>query len=666
MVRRTGPGGVAESRVGILRQQALLKALDVLDELALGAQHLDPALIALLGLGARRAGPGAWETRWSEWWSAEVQDAAGGNPRTMPLVMSQDPCALPHVETAEGLQLVPVPEEFVRLEGHHWAHSEARGSVYRLRAFGSRAEGLLLPDFCQVEAAAVTYIHSGQEQRDSRWLLPGLEKLSQQVSLRKLRLAELIPVIQRSSTISLVLVAGRLRFKDGPQASSFSRPAARRCPFYIEGVDMGARLELCVVPPLRTKSGDPEKVDAEALRELGLELFPLSSGCRLCVRQSGGPQLRLLSSSLEEICGYLAGGWLESLQSAPSTWAPLAVLEARSADLEERLGHVPGRGAFLRSCAARRCGCGGEAVGAELLEDGRKVPLCVACAAFVPGSDTFELKRELAEHTGRPNGELLGSCDSRLDDVLSAGLEESCSWRKDLVPSDCAVMAAGGMLSLKPPAAGWPEEVQAELHRQLRILLGCDEKALRIMHTGPEADTANLLVTFLLLHPAVLNINEDKEERIDPKIPLLWFWNLELELRRMAANQGLRARWTKKEQDSAVPLLLVSDLRRVVLPCTLILLTAKNYDAPAPEEHARGPPAKGAIQGEMSEAIEAVRLRMAEAGPKKEQRVNKEVQRRLSTQARRNTVAEIAATERRPSQDQHLDNLALKYPNLTL
>ena len=28
-------------------------------------------------------------------------------------------------------------------------------------------------------------------------------------------------------------------------------------------------------------------------------------------------------------------------------------------------------------------------------------------------------------------------------------------------------------------------------------------KALRIMHTGPEADTANLLVTFLLLHPAV-------------------------------------------------------------------------------------------------------------------------------------------------------------------
>ena len=35
-------------------------------------------------------------------------------------------------------------------------------------------------------------------------------------------------------------------------------------------------------------------------RELGLELFPLSSGCRLCVRQSGGPQLRLLSSSLED------------------------------------------------------------------------------------------------------------------------------------------------------------------------------------------------------------------------------------------------------------------------------------------------------------------------------------------------------------------------------
>ena len=34
MVRRTGPGGVAESRVGILRQQALLKALDVLERSA--------------------------------------------------------------------------------------------------------------------------------------------------------------------------------------------------------------------------------------------------------------------------------------------------------------------------------------------------------------------------------------------------------------------------------------------------------------------------------------------------------------------------------------------------------------------------------------------------------------------------------------------------------
>ena len=45
----------------------------------------------------------------------------------------------------------------------------------------------------------------------------------------------------------------------------------------------------------------------------------------------------------------------------------------------------------VQSTAARPVNTG---IRQRASQDGRKVPLCVACAAFVPGSDTFELKRE--------------------------------------------------------------------------------------------------------------------------------------------------------------------------------------------------------------------------------------------------------------------------------
>lgn len=139
---------------------------------------------------------------------------------------------------------------------------------------------------------------------------------------------------------------------------------------------------------------------------------------------------------------------------------------------------------------------------------------------------------------------------------------------------DCAVLAAGGMLSLKPPKRGWPEEVRAELHRQLQMVIGCPGDSLHITMTSTEADTPNLMVTFVMIHPAVLQAGRARMElgNADPKIPLLWYQNLAKQLKRLAENQAVRSQWTKTVEDRAVPLLFISDTQQVVLPCSLFLL----------------------------------------------------------------------------------------------
>ena len=52
----------------------------------------------------------------------------GGQIRTLPLVMCQEPVPVPSaLETASGFKVVPAAEELVRLEGHHWATHWAEG-----------------------------------------------------------------------------------------------------------------------------------------------------------------------------------------------------------------------------------------------------------------------------------------------------------------------------------------------------------------------------------------------------------------------------------------------------------------------------------------------------------------------------------------------------------
>ena len=60
----------------------------------------------------------------------------------------------------------------------------------------------------------------------------------------------------------------RWAFKTAASIKNFSRRAARRFPFYINSIEMGARLQISVVPPLNTHSGEPDCLDVKELELL--------------------------------------------------------------------------------------------------------------------------------------------------------------------------------------------------------------------------------------------------------------------------------------------------------------------------------------------------------------------------------------------------------------
>ena len=210
-------------------------------------------------------------------------------------MLCHDPLPVPRVVDAGTGKLVLL-DEFVRLEGHHWASSwtKGRGSIYRLDRYGHRGESLLLPNFCRVEEPDLgVHLETGHGRRDTSWLCPGLAKLAADVEPRKLSLSELLQTIQSSSSIEIVLPVAKLGFDSPIAFEGFSRAASRRCPFYIKAFDMGARLELSMVPSLKTRTGDPDSVDAEILAQrLSAQLFPVQGQrARLCIRRLGGPAL---------------------------------------------------------------------------------------------------------------------------------------------------------------------------------------------------------------------------------------------------------------------------------------------------------------------------------------------------------------------------------------
>eukprot|EP00931_Biecheleriopsis_adriatica_P036593 TRINITY_DN2106_c0_g1_i7.p1 TRINITY_DN2106_c0_g1~~TRINITY_DN2106_c0_g1_i7.p1 ORF type:complete len:1760 (-),score=463.03 TRINITY_DN2106_c0_g1_i7:5-4948(-) len=517
--------------------------------------------------------------------------------------MCQDPFFVPPVlEAAGGVQYVPIADEYTRLEGYRWANSweHGLGSVFCVDSFGSRGEAVLVPKFCRVvEPASGVYIEAGARGVEAAWLRHGLEDLCAKVAdSPKLPLAELMTAIKHTTSITLVVPAGKVIFKEAASSKEFSRRAARRHLLYVDEVEMGARLRLSIVPPAKTASGDPDNMDAAILmKELGAQLFQLAGQRgRLCVRRQGGPPLdgaRVAGAPLADVCDYLTSGFVHTLSAAPSTWARLNTFAKPAADLESSLGPVPGRlGIFnVMPFPSGLCECCGQdpAVGLEVAKDQpekKALAVCQECLAFVPGSAAFLTKAALSQHTGMHVSHLVGGFDSGLDDALdksqaAAGvvLDEKpagVSWSLESIEQGACVLAVGGMMSLRPGSLADGEQLQEQLRLDLQAITGCRKQDVRILTAVPEADTTNVLVPFLLLHPAIsLGDQAASDEALDPFAPLRMYHILESALKEMTRGQARGKRMSISsviEEDKTAPKLVCSHKNRVLLPCSLFLL----------------------------------------------------------------------------------------------
>ncbi|CAE8642221.1 unnamed protein product [Polarella glacialis] len=661
-IRRTGPGGANEVKVGKLRDLAFQAAADLLEEeLAVGSEVIDLSAALLRGRCCRYLGPGEVaeaDPDWDEWWD----DAVGDNPipgkLRVPLPLSlcrvpRDP--LPKVlDGSGGTKIVPsLDEEYVRLEGFRWANmwARGRGSILCLDLFGVRGEAVLTPEFCSVvQLDNHAYIENEAEAgqtHSSDWLCPALTKLCAKVrASRKLSLAELLQAVEEYPSITLVVPAGQLVLKDPPSSKEFARAAARRHPMYVSSVEMGAKLCVSIVPPAATASGELCKLDAEKLdSELGAQLFELAGERgRLCVRREGGPPLdpaQLSGATLDDICRYLTLGWLETLHAAPSTWSLIHVTTERCSYLEASLGRVPGSGTFrvdlgLRD-SPRTCEvCAqGPAIGLEVVQvlahDGRaeeaSTAVCRDCAAFVAGSPYFRGKGALSQHISRPVHEIVGASDAGLDVILAAGTSSSVkdsadgvavrptaaisgpfALASDVVPIGTAVLAVAGMLSLRPPLAGWgsltcdSSLLEKRLKNELLIVTGCDTDCLHIVSTQQETGTPNMLLCFVLFHPAILHAGRaDPPESTlasrHPLTPLEQFNGLEASLVSMAQKHDEGAKLGRRRNDNMTPLLLVSSQERVLMPCSLILLRPQSGHPPFAFRYNEKPKPKKAHSG---------------------------------------------------------------------
>lgn len=628
--RRTGPGGASEVRVGRIRAAALSAATDLVeDELAVGLETIHLGTIMLLGLCCRHLGPGdsarAYPS-WEDWWEDEIVDdpAPGKIVKSTPLAMCNDPSPVPFaLEAPGGVRIAPIHDEYVRLEGYRWASHWDRGcgSVFCIDSFGSRGEAVLVPEFCQIiQPDSKVYLEVEGKPSSASWLCPGLAELSAKANPRKLALPELIVAIKESPSITLVVPAGKVVFKDSPSSAEFARKAARRHPLYVNAVEMGARLLLSMVPPLKIET----TTDSEILqKQLGAQIFPIAGHrARLCVRCRGGPPLdaaRIAGSTLDDVCRYVGTAWVNTLAAAPSTWTRLNTLVERAIDLEVALGpagqdglpvdYVPGFGTFMPARQRLRsrdsmnsqdvpmcqvCKLH-EVVGMEALRHGDcnempdiMVHICAECMAFVPGSASYRQKEALAQHTSRPVHAILGAADAGLDHILQKTekprydddeeQKASISYKVDLVPKDACVLAVGAMLSLRTPPGGWgdPAQQQEVLHKELQKVLKCPDEVVRILSIRPESDAPNLMVSFLLMHPAVFKAGRSEpqqsilelqnEDCTTPLTPL----TLYLKLARILEGIGhISPRSPRKN------MLVPSNMERVILPCSLFLLRSQ-------------------------------------------------------------------------------------------
>jgi ankyrin repeat protein len=415
-----------------------------------------------------------------------------------------------------------VPSEYARLEGYYWSHSRSlgKGSVMSVEKFEGRYT-TLCPSFCATLPAGRPWLEVDGERKPVDWLRPVVGELCARVRKAPKPPPEEYPdAVQAATTVTVVFPAACLVVKTPPTRDAFSRKAARRHPLFVGAVVMGARLDLSVVPPARTPSGELDSVDAQLLESrYGVSVFSVAGERgRLCIKRRGGPPLdstRIFGASLDEICAHLLISWDDSLKAHSVTWDMLHVALHPTEQLELHLGPKPGDGVFEPTPPSGVCVyCGGTpVVGVEVFAEEEQVPpypICAVCAAFVPGAPAWQQKQDVADIVLRPADQIVGTTDESLDQALSSQdasqfreMSWQNSWPTTSVPPGASIVAVGASLNVAISFQEFemnPALFRKDIARDVCSAASCSPEEVRVISVFPGK---TLSVVCVFLHPAV-------------------------------------------------------------------------------------------------------------------------------------------------------------------
>jgi ankyrin repeat protein len=382
----------------------------------------------------------------------------------------------------------------------------------------------LCPSFCAMLPAGLPWLEVDGERKPVDWLRPVVGELCARVRKAPKPPPEEFPeVVQAATKVTLVMPSACLVVKNPPTRDGFSRKAARRHPLFVGAVVMGARLDISVVPPARTPSGELDSVDAQLLESrYGVRMFSIAGERgRLCLKRRGGPPLdgtRIFGTSLDEICAHLLISWNDGLKAAAGTWEMLHVALHPTEALETHLGPRPGDGIFEPTPPGGVCTyCGGSpVVGVELFTDADKgqqetsCPICAVCAAFVPGAPAWQQKQEVAHSVMRPADQIVGTTDESLDQALASSdashfrdMSWQNAWPTTSVPPGATIVGVTASVNVAISFQEFemdPTMFRNDMTRDICQAAQCEPSEVRVASVFPGK---KLSVVFVFLHPGV-------------------------------------------------------------------------------------------------------------------------------------------------------------------
>lgn len=564
-----------------LQNRARVASIDgVEDCLALGLEGIDIGTALLLGHSCRPVKDNVptklnLSKRGDGFDVNEIPVEGNSGGLVVPAAIAHEvPYPVPDImESEDQSNFAILANEYTRLEGYRWQTypSSGHGTLFRMQLFGARGETVACPSFCEAFQPTLSpFIAAPNGDRlPTEWLQRGLGELCARLPRNaRLPMEATAETFEDHPCVVLVIPAASLSIRGEPSREDFSRKAARRHPYYVEGVEMGARLRISVIAPANTTSGDLPTNDLAFLRrKFGINVFRIAGQtAHLCVRVEGGPPLDDVSldgSALRDMCTYFTSSWSHKLGAAPSTWIQLFVKVGSASGLEKKIGHIPGGGTFATLLpedamkAGQRCFYCRKpnVVGYEMktkrkttskfnthqaqeadsaskdrslsdvgLNDERLV--CSSCSSFIPGSTAYGSKNLLCQYIpGRSFDQFVGTADEGLDHVCAGNDDRETKvhdfprisdpyaraahekmWHGCSLGSQTVVLVVSAMIALAPPRGSWGMNIP-EIRQTVQKeldMVAGRTDVVKITDVALDVKTQRLVVGFYILHPSLL------------------------------------------------------------------------------------------------------------------------------------------------------------------